>query len=348
MGDFTSIQMGEGAREVYEELEHKRSGNLMTDRFTADSGSSVTRIQYDGRGGASQPHTEGKVSAMDRPGVQADYSVIGTARNGWSHTPVAPHEVRDSDVVYVGGVETSVKVAASMGFIKPSTVGGYEDAGSLGKGEATTERRVAPEDPEAGSRRGGEEVDMTERGGFEALEDVEAKGILEEVTSVASTDDVHAAINEVVDQGELSEKSIGRMAASMGITEEEAADKLERLNAGYTAQRDKALEAEGIADEVADQFWHWAATMRAREGADALRKQFANGNLDGFRGLAREFYRDALPATNPEVIVQAAEDSGMDAWVTQEGRIILDIQGHGQLEYKSALNSGIIGTPRFQ
>ncbi|SDE94878.1 hypothetical protein SAMN05421720_11743 [Rhodospira trueperi] len=342
MGDFTSIQIGENSREVYEELEQKRSGNLMTDRFAADSGSSVTRIQYDGRGGASQPHTEGKVSAMDRPGAHADYSVIGTARNGWSRTPVAPHEVKDSDVVYVGGVETSVKVAASMGFIRPSAVGGYEDAGgSLGKPEATT---VAPEDPD----RGGEEVDMTERGGFEALEDVEARGILEEVTSVASTDDVHAAINEVVDQGGLSEKSIGRMAASMGITEEEAADKLERLNAGYTAQRNKVLEAEGIADEVADQFWHWAATMRAREGADALRKQFTNGNLDGFRGLAREFYRDALPATSPEVIVQAAEDSGMDAWVTREGRIILDIPGHGQLEYNSALNSGIIGTPRFQ
>lgn len=338
--------MGEGAREVYEELEHKRSGNLVSDRFTADSGSSVTRIQYDGRGGASQPHTEEKVSAMDRPGAQADYSVIGTARNGWSHTPVAPHEVRDSDVVYIGGVETSVKVAASMGFIKPSAVGGYEDAGSLGKSEATVSERpkVAPED--RGVDRG--EVDMTERGGFEALEDVEAKGILEEVTSVASTDDVHAAISEVVEQGELSEKSIGRMAASMGITEAEAVDKLERLNAGYTAQRDKVLEAEGIADGVADQFWHWAATMRAREGADALRKQFANGNLDGFRGLAREFYRDALPATNPEVIVQAAEDSGMDAWVTKDGRIILDIPGHGQLEYRSALNSGIIGTPRFQ
>ena len=244
------------------------------------------------------------------------------------------------------GGETSVRVAVSMGLIRPAPGGGYEDVTTEA---ATAQPRDEQQPAPAAREENAVSPVLAEYGAAEELPDDASRVALQEITSALTTDYVYEAINEVVEKGELSERTVGRVATALNITTEEAIAKLAALNSGFEAQRNQVLAAEGIEEEVAQMFWQWAAEDKAEKAAQALKQQFANGNLQGFRELAREFYVSYLPYADPQVIIEAAKASGMEAFHNPHlDRVILNVPGHGQMEYTAALRAGIIGQPRYE
>ena len=129
---FASVQYGPGGEVVDNNPsnanERPTNSGLVSDRFEVESKSSVSRVTYGPNGMVVQDDDRAKVSSMDRPNVAPSYSVVSTGRHGPTGRPLAPAELTPDSVVNVGGIETSAKVAMSMGLIRPAPGGGFEDA----------------------------------------------------------------------------------------------------------------------------------------------------------------------------------------------------------------------------
>lgn len=151
---FASVQYGPGGEVVDNNSantdERPTNSGLVSDRIEVESGSSVSRVTYGPNGMVVQHDDRAKASSMDRPNVAPSYSVVSTGRHGPTGRPLAPAELTPDSVVNVGGVETSAKVAMSMGLIRPASGGGFEDASPQPSAPQSQTRTSAPQNQTQG------------------------------------------------------------------------------------------------------------------------------------------------------------------------------------------------------
>lgn len=349
MGNFASIQLGPGGQEVYRELEEQRPKTLVSDRIRSDSGGSVTRLQVGADRSTVTNESVSRSSSMDRTNVRPDYSVVSTGRNRTSGRPMAAAELTPDSVVNVGGMETSVKVAVAMGLIRPAPGGGYEDVAqppTQTPREAQQPSQAVPENVGAGiDQQKQASVDMSDSGAAESLGNEQAEAFLGQVANAVPPEQINAAMDEVLREGQLSEQSIGRLAAALGVSPEEAMAQAENLGQAYDGMIHRAVASVGIADEELQQdFMRWLAQTHPREADQALKALWRTNSTKAFRDLGKQFMRD-LDVYDLDLVLEIARNSGIRAFEDHHGRVVLDVPGMGEVRWNVAMGQGLIPAP---
>lgn len=355
MSNFASVQIG-ADREFIDELDQQRQARGVTtmyDQIKTEATGSVTRLQYSGQGAETVTETVTRTSALDKPGIQAQSSVIATAVHPSSRRPLAPSDIRDDSLVRVNGIETTAKNARHMGLIEPAPHGGYQDAQGRQFAPAATTPRQAEQPPQAAPQDvgGGADqpsrasVDMTDEGATASLGDPDAEAFLGAVTETVPHEQVAAAMDEVVRDGQLSEQSIKRISSALGISDDEALAQVENLGRAYTGMITEAVGSVGIADsELLQDFMQWVGETRSRDGDQALKALYRTNSVQAFKDLGRKFMTD-LDLYDPDLVLDMAQNSGISAHEDQHGRVVLNLPGVGPVRWSVAYGRGLIPSP---
>ena len=250
---------------------------LISDQFKVRSGSNVTRVTFGPDGAQAHVENVASASSMDRPNITADYSVVSTGRDSTSGRPLAPAELTPESVVNVGGIETSVKVAMSMGMIRPAPGGaGFEDV--------TAPDNASPQTQPQKEQKG--QISMGPYDESETLPNGNASNFFHVLTENLPPEEMKKTVDEVVQSGTLSDKSVNRIADTLNLSTEDAQKELSQLADAYNQQRSKALADKGITGETYEIFSEFLQYKKEKDQS-ALRKQMSNGNLNEFREIGR-------------------------------------------------------------
>lgn len=271
-------------------------------------------------GGAVSVQADGTVNQTGTHSVNtADLGnclegALGTARTKTGSPRMG--ELQPTDVVTIGGMEMSVQVAERLGMLT------RDKAGALS------------ENPEAAA----EPPQETSEDPAVALPNQAAE---QELASMCQTVDagtqVHA-LGQLIQHGELDPTTLGRVASGMGVDLDVASGRLETVIEGFREQASQTVKALGSDDPSF--FFEWAQKARPNQLQDAMRSHAMERSVDGYRSLYRAYVED-LGDSDPDFVLNADHGDGMTAQKVGN-KVVLNVPGHGQIEYRTAVRMGII------
>ncbi|WP_448189661.1 hypothetical protein [Azospirillum sp. sgz301742] len=135
---------------------------------------------------------------------------------------------------------------------------------------------------------------------------------------------------------------LGDVMVAKGVGMEEAREIVHSAILPMKVQADLSVKAEGVPDD--GEFWEWAKEHRKPSLEAAIRSHAEDRTTQGYRTLAREYVSN-LDAIRTGDVMDAARAAGIGAREIN-GRIVLDIPGHGSMGYASAVKHGLIRVSR--
>jgi hypothetical protein len=93
--------------------------------------------------------------------------------------------------------------------------------------------------------------------------------------------------------------------------------------------------------ENGQEFVKWCLANKAGDFREAVQQHFIRRSTQGYDALAKD-YLTWLHDNDPEAILSADFGEGVRAqWMGRE--IVLNIPGHGQVSFRGAIRSGLVG-----
>jgi hypothetical protein len=248
---------------------------------------------------------------------------------------VTTREVRDTDLVKVGGVEMKVGQAKALGLYRESAQEAPAQAPFVGSQPGGLDNAPAHQEAAAGAAQG-----SSEDAGGEALGEAvrEALGRAQEVVSAGAE---AALLADVTGTGEVSERSLQRVAQEAGIDVETAR---ERVTATFDAAHGAISErmvSRGVADLEAFDQWVASDPGRASGLRQATREFVRSRSVEGFDRLAQGFTAE-LDRIAPEAVTRALTRSGINHGKASNGRLWVEVPGHGRLGFPQAVKLGLV------
>lgn len=229
-------------------------------------------------------------------------------------------ELQATDIITVAGTEMTVRNAESLGLI---------ERGPNGKFLAV---------PDAAAALNQEPVPEAVPEG-EALADRAAEGDLAAICEAVSAGTQVSVLGQLVEAGELHPNTVARAASEAGIHPNEMNERINRVVEGFQHQAEQTIKALGSDDP--SQFWEWAQDNRSRELKDAMRKHGMERSTSAYRGLYQDYVASIADHDAAAVLEADFGNSGITA--QQVGKkILLNIPGQGQMDYRTAVRQGFI------
>ena len=284
-----------------------------------------------------QSHDAMRINTWDN--ANGEQGLLATARrNG---TPRPATELRDTDMIEIDGVETTVAVARRLGFIKAdSRTGILENVSPEALKEATGE--AEQERAAQAAERAAQEARAAQEGS--KLADPAAEAAAQTLASTVSENTVTRALMEIAENGEVSERAILRAASEAGVVDPaEMQATVSTAMAGFVDQAESFLTDRGVDPQA---FQAWARTEHSTAFKAAMMDHVRGRNVAAYGALADKYMAN-LDRIDPHAILNATFGNGITARLDPGSRnVILDIPGHGSMAWGAALRAGIIGPHR--
>lgn len=284
-----------------------------------------------GRGGYEATVTDGGISVTGGGSASltsADFvqegDIVSTALNSYG-APIIDRPLQEGDTIEYMGMRLEVSQAARSGLLSKNLVGEFvsTDVGNAGAGDGG--EAEAKEAPATDVLR----MDDASEAAMDTL-------VLETTPTTQA-----AAIEEIAANGDISPNTINRLASEAGVTPEEMADKIETVHAGFYTEIAARMEGLGVHDM--EGFGEWIASdgRLSAESQEATRALLRDNATEGFEALASK-YVSALDTIDPEAVLGACEEAGIETFRGVNGSLVLTIPGHGQASWREAVQLGVI------
>jgi hypothetical protein len=299
------------------------------------SGSGAASVNIGGVGGfMEKSHDVAQVNMAHTSNGES--GILATARR--DGTPRPADELRDTDMVTIDGIETSVAVARRLGFITKSRTGILENVSPEQLKEATGEAEAARAAEQAAKDQA--EAQAATEAAKLSPEAEQAAQML--ATKVDQNTQIRALI-ELADAGQVTERAINAAASQAGMDPSEMKAALAKALDGYGGQVTSFLTERGASP---DEFFRWAKTTYPTDYKAALIGHVQDRNVAAWGALA-DRYMVNLDRISPDAILSANFENGITARMDYGTRaVILDIPGHGSMRWSAAVRAGLVGPHR--
>jgi hypothetical protein len=225
-----------------------------------------------------------------------------------------------TDIVKVPGGETTVQNAAALGLIEQDQNGRWILVPD-GAAKLTQEANEAPVDD------------------GEALADASAEGDLASLCETVSAGTQVSVLGQIAEAGEILPQTINRAASEAGISPAEMNERVSKVIDSFTHQAETTIKAIG-SDDPSD-FFNWCHQERSKELKAAIRTHGMERSTAGYKTLYQDYVASIADHDAAAVLEADFGTSGITA--QQVGnKILLDIPGAGQVEYRTAVRQGFI------
>ena len=264
--------------------------------------------------------------------------ILATANRDGAPKPAA--SLRPTDKVTIGGMETTLAVAERLGAVtRDAATGVYQNVseGQLKEvnGAAQAERKQAAAVTEAAKAK---EAAQAAR-----LPDAASEQAAAEIESSVTPGTATRALLDIIDTGNVRSGVLERAASEAGIQPAEMGAKLGAAMKGFQAQAAAFAAQRGVDME---QFTDWARTHHAGDLKNAMQRHVQQRDVGAYGALVGR-YMENLDRIDPQSILSAKfPDTGMSAFKAADGRIVLNIPGHGQVSWSAAVKAGLVSPRR--
>lgn len=249
--------------------------------------------------------------------VNSSTDVLGSAVTP-TGSPVARGYLLPTDMVRVGNMQVPLAVAESQGYVQKNLqTGGYD----WGPGPQTKaqEERLMPD------------VQV------ERLPDAQAEEFLSTVTQHVLASEQLSAVNDVVESGEISERSLMKIADRLNMAPEMVSDRVYGAIQAFQSQAEKAVLSVGV--DSAEAFFEWARGNHGEAFKRAMFDQATKGTTEGYRKLASK-YVQAMPGGYRDAVLGADLGEGVSVRKYQDKALVKI--GNMEMEYAVAVRAGLI------
>jgi hypothetical protein len=281
-----------------------RDPNINSDE--ARSNGAVTRVTIGGHEPSTSFDSTRAESSALTPRGDGSQGILSTARS-FAGRAVTGADVKPSTRVMVGGMETTVAAACTMGLLARNADGSYSETGSAPASNSTT-----PQDSSENTTEG-EPATLPDLPG-------EAHGIVEAFVAKAGNMDVAAALNDTVSHGAISDGVVAKIAGAMGIEPEQVRAQEATVRAAYETQ---AREMMGPAAQAIIDYGNQIDRATFEK---AGRDHALNGNPRAYDTLIRNFW-STLDTRNPDAILTAKNADQLNPRREPNGTITVERDG---------------------
>jgi hypothetical protein len=259
---------------------------------------------------------------------------------------VEPSKAKDSDLVSVGGLTTSVKAAINAGLLDANfravagaaTGEGNSMVGETGQQAIANEQALQQEQAKA----------TPSVPSYAELQADPSLGLHHDVAVPldSASETLMTKVVQSVDHGayasavgahlagrDVPPDTVQRIANSLGMSPGEAKQAM--------AQMQQAMETQAV-NAAGHEVLEWARSAQPEKLQAAAQQQALQGSLRGYGDLQKA-YIGQLDRLNPAAIINSPDGRKMGARVEQNGEVSLDIPGVGRTTWGAALRGGLIG-----
>lgn len=258
-----------------------------------------------------------------------------TIRSGKTGSPVLNRAYTGNDTVEVNGQRMSLNMAATLGLVSRDAAGGFSFSGEAGSDRAQPQGQ--PQGQPNGNPEGEHQAET-----FRASDDAETA--IAALTQATMPGAQIAALNSVVETGEVDPRVIERLAQQSGQEPAKMAQQVQQVYDGFHGAISSRLEGAGVHDlELFDEFVG-GDQRHYRDMQKAVRDLMMHNDASGFDRLANS-YREALDQIDPEAVMEALDAAGI-RHQRHGSSIVMTLPGHGEVSYRAALKAGLIKVSR--
>ncbi|UHC16313.1 hypothetical protein LRS73_28330 [Methylobacterium currus] len=229
-------------------------------------------------------------------------------------------DIKGDDLIRVQGYEMQVSTAEQLGMISRDASGRYVEVDGGVEAASREPEQATVEAPEV------------------AFASPHAEQNLTELVSATTAGNQIAAMQELINGGEVSTQTLNRAASEAGREPSQMAESLELVKAAFKAQADASVAAQGVED--ADALWAWARANRPNDLKQAMNNHGSMRDPRGYAGIAQE-YVASVADRDPSSVLNAEFGGGISARMAGK-EVVLSIPGRGEMSYRSALKAGFI------
>jgi hypothetical protein len=252
--------------------------------------------------------------------------ILSTARS-ISGRVLTGADVKPTTTLLVGGVETSVAAACTMGLLQRGSDGTYSEvAGAL---------------DEASGAEGQDSQEQQQEASPAKLADLpqEAHSIAEQFVTLAGNVDIARGLSQVIESGAMSDDLVTSVAGAMGLEPGEVHARAATLRAAYETQ---AREMMGPNADAIIAYGNSSDRTTFRKAVD---DHVQNENPDAYQALVRNYWLN-LDRMDPNAIFTAQNADKLQPKKERDGTITVNIPGAGRLSWGAAVRAGFIGGKR--
>ncbi|MBW7057011.1 hypothetical protein KY389_09945 [Paracoccus bogoriensis] len=246
--------------------------------------------------------------------------------------PLGGRSCRPNDTVEVMGQRMEMGLAATLGLIARNPDGSFSFSGDAGsdRESAAEATQQAPEGQPEGDT-------------FRASDD--AEGALTALVESLPPGTQMAALNALVETGQVGPEMIERMARQSGAEPADLARQIEAAHAGFYDSVMDRVEAMGVHDSDLFGDFIEGDPKLSREMQQAVRNLMMTNDATGFDRLAERFVQ-SLDRVDPQAVKEALTASGIPHRRSPGGELVLTFEGHGEVSYQEAVKQGLIRVSR--
>lgn len=142
----------------------------------------------------------------------------------------------------------------------------------------------------------------------------------------------------VNNDGTIHQNTLARAAEESSLEPSALNDRINTVVQGFQHQAETVLKGMGADD--ASRFWDWANENHKDAFQKAMTSHAMERTTKGYQPLYQA-YVETLADHSPEDVLNAQLGDGITARKI-DGKVVLDIRGHGQMTYRAAVKAGII------
>jgi hypothetical protein len=229
--------------------------------------------------------------------------------------------LQGTDIISVAGTETTVSNAEALGLIEKDVHGRYHLV------------------PDGASRALANELTHEEPvDDAQALANPAAEASLADLCSVIPGTSQVAVLQQLVANGEILPGTLARAASEGGIEPNVLNERINTVVESFQHQAETTLRSMGADD--ASRFWEWCQENHKADLQKAMSDHAMSRTTKGYQPLYQQ-YVETLADHSADDVLNATYGDGITARKV-DGKVVLDIRGHGQMTYRAAVKAGII------
>lgn len=299
--------------------------NSMSNATGSDRSGTVRAVWLDGQLVSTETSKALSTSHSDVvKAVDADAGVpYASAVDPITRCRVPPHQVKDDTILsFPGRGEVTASTARMLGWLAPA---------------ARPFAEAQPQQPVQGLQIQQEQPQDEIHPDLktDALPDPGAEQVLTSVVNNTGGMEQHTAIQEIVNSGDVGERTLNTLATQLNIEPSALKEQFAPVMASFERQA-RAVMAEGgvNSDDVVSYGQQHQPDMLRR----AMHKQATMRNTSGYAEL-RQSYLETLADHRPSVALNADLGPGITQRQDQKGRIIVNIPGYGEMDWRTAIRA---------
>jgi len=258
--------------------------------------------------------------------------LLATANRGG--TPKSASQLRPDDMIRVGGMEVSVRVAERLGLIDRNESGRLVNASperiKEATGEAEAERQRATQEQQKAAQ-----VQQAVENRFP---DEAAEASFAAIQS-ATQGTVTRALSRVAATGQLDSGLLGTLASEAHIEPSVMGQYLSKAMEGFTAQAKAFTQDQGLPSHLFDKFGEWAQANHPSESSKAIMDHIQQRSPKAYGKLVDSYIENLADIAPEEVIGRVTLANGTKPYRGANGKVMLRF-GDTEMEWKAAIRAG--------